>query len=62
LRISGETEYAIVNYNPFIDYDGYQYRVNDTGRTIEFEFESERVDSDNDVIIRIGSDDKYRLT
>ena len=58
LRISGITEYATVDYNIF---DETTYTIQDNGRTIEFEFESERVDSDNDIIMMIGKANEARI-
>ena len=58
LRISGTTEYATVDYNVF---DESTYTIQDNGRTIEFEFESERVNDDNDVIMMIGKQNAARI-
>ena len=49
-RTCGINEYAEINYNPF-----RQYNIANAGKTIEIEFETEKVDSDNDVLVRIGS-------
>ena len=49
LRMVGENVYAVINYIPF---SGNPSK----GRTIEFEFESEKVNNDNDVIIMIGDE------
>ena len=50
LRLSGETSFAVIDYNPFGD-------INATtkGATIEIEFESEYVSSTEEELIRLGS-------
>ena len=48
-RTSGLTQYATVGLEPFSNFSF------DTGKSIEIEFESEKVASDDDVLIRIGS-------
>lgn len=58
LRISGTSEYATVDYNIF---DESVYTIQDDGRTIEFEFESERVNDDNDVIMMLGKPNEARI-
>ena len=50
LRISGADTSAVINYNPFEDVD-----VMSKGITIELDFESEFVSSENDEIARLGS-------
>ena len=47
-RTAGTTERAIINYEPF---NNFSFA---TGKTIEIEFESERVTSENDKLIVIG--------
>ena len=54
LRVNGLTSYATINYTPLNGNPSL-------GRTIEFEFESEKVNSDNDVIIQIGSTNGGRI-
>lgn len=58
LRLSGVTEYATVDYNVF---DESVYTIQDNGRTIEFEFESERVNDDNDIIMMLGKSGEARI-
>lgn len=48
-RTVGSGEYAEVNYSPFA---GFDFTV---GRTIEIEFETEKVNSDDDKLIVIGN-------
>ena len=49
LRLSGLTSSAIINYNPFYNVD-----ATTKGATVEIEFESEYVQSNDDELIRIG--------
>lgn len=58
LRISGITEYATIAYNVF---DESTYSINNNGRTIEFEFESEKVNDDDDIIMIIGKPNESRI-
>ena len=46
-RVHGLDAYATVNYSPLLDIS--------TGKTIEIDFESEKVNSNNDIIILIGN-------
>lgn len=55
LVLSGENNYAIVDYCPF------QNSVQTYGKTIEFEFKAENVNNDSDVILRIGSAEKGHI-
>ncbi|MCR5270548.1 MAG: hypothetical protein K6D91_05975 [Prevotella sp.] len=58
LRVSGETEYATIDYNIF---DESVYSIQEYGRTVEFEFEAERVNSDNDIIMMLGKSGEARI-
>lgn len=58
LRVSGLSEYATIEYNLF---DEDLYTIQDSGRTIEFEFESEKVNDDTDVIIMLGEPGASRI-
>jgi len=53
LRTYGPDSYAIINCSPLADYT--------RGKTIEIEFESEKINNDQDVLIRIGSDYQARI-
>ena len=57
-RVSGQREYAIVEYNIF---DEDLYTIQESGRTIEFELESERVNDDTDVIMMLGKPGAARI-
>ena len=48
-RTAGSSEYAEINYNPF---SGFNFQ---NGKTIEIEFETEKVNSDSDKLIVIGN-------
>ena len=52
-RTVGQTSYATINYNPFASIA--------EGKTIELEFETEKVNSDDDILIRIGSESNTRI-
>ena len=54
-RTSGVNEYATVNFHPFSNFDFT------TGKSIEIEFESEKVLDDNDPIITIGNPEGARI-
>ena len=54
-RTSGTTEYATVNYEPF---DGFSFL---NGKTIEIEFETEKVVNDDDKLIIIGNPEAGRI-
>ena len=54
-RTSGVNEYATVNINPFSNFDF------STGKTIEIEFESEKVVDNNDKLVVIGNDSGARI-
>ena len=56
LRLSGDDQEALINFNPFdvLD-DNNRPAAENKGLTIEIEFESEFVASNNDELIRIGS-------
>lgn len=54
-RTAGINEYAQVNYSPF---SGFSFA---TGKTIEIEFETEKVNSDNDKLIVIGNPSAARI-
>ena len=61
-RVANQNEYATINYAPFADY----YMVSDnehvaTGKTVEIEFETEKVNDDNDVLITIGNAERARI-
>ena len=61
-RVSTQGEYATINYASFADY----YMVSDnehlaSGKTIEIEFETEKVDNDNDILIMIGTPNQARI-
>lgn len=55
-RTCGTGEYAVANHNPFAGFD-----INTDGKTIEVEFETEKVVNDNDVLIKIGSESQARI-
>lgn len=61
-RTSGQGHYAVINFEPFLRKD-----PNDTtfpftyGKTIEIEFESEKVSDDSDKLIVIGNPDGARI-
>lgn len=64
LRVSGVGEYAEVAYNVFDESVHKIVGNNDNpgqGRTIEFEFESERVNEDSDIIMMIGKEGAARI-
>lgn len=52
LRTSGTNQFASINFNPFSNVD---IDAENNGLTIEIDFESEYVSSNNDELIRIGS-------
>ena len=54
-RTAGTNEYAVINYEPFANFDST------TGKTIEIEFESEKVSDNDDKIIVIGSQNGARI-
>lgn len=54
-RTVGVNEKAVINFQPFNNFDFT------TGKTIEIEFESEKVSDDNDVLITIGSKSGARI-
>lgn len=54
-RTSGINEYATVNLEPFANFDF------STGKTIEIEFESEKVTDDSDKLIVIGNPNAARI-
>jgi len=54
-RTSGSGQYATINWQPFDNFDF------ESGKTIEIEFESEKVSSDDDKIIVIGSQNGARI-
>lgn len=54
-RTCGINEYATINFQPF---DQFSF---DTGKTIEIEFESEKVANDDDVLVTIGSPTGARI-
>ncbi len=54
-RTSGSTEYATIQFQPF---DNFNFS---TGKTIEIEFESEKVSSNDDVLITIGNVNGARI-
>lgn len=54
-RTVGQNQYARINFNPFDDFDAT------VGKTIEIEFESEKVVDTNDVIITIGNANATRI-
>ena len=58
LRVSGVGEYAEIAYNIF---DESVYSIQSYGRSIEFEFESERVNDDSDVIMMLGKPGEARI-
>ena len=55
-RTVGTSERAVVNFEPF---SGFDFT---TGKTIEIEFESEKVSDDTDTLITIGSNSGARIT
>lgn len=58
LKLSGTSEYALVDYNVF---DESVYDIQSNGRTVEFEIESEKVNDDSDVILMIGKENESRI-
>lgn len=54
-RTVGVNEYAIINFNPFSNFN-FSY-----GKTIEIEFESEKVSDENETLILIGNPNKARI-
>ena len=60
-RVSGENNYAIVNYNPFEYTDEEVDTPQITGRTIEIEFEVEKTVSDDDTVILVGGETGARI-
>ena len=54
-RTSGVDEKAVINFQPFSNFSFT------TGKTIEIEFESEKVTDENDKLIVIGSDSGARI-
>ena len=54
-RTAGTSEYATINFHPFNTFDFT------TGKTIEIEFESEKVSNDDDVLITIGNPNGARI-
>ena len=54
-RTAGINEYATVNFNPFSNFNF------STGKTIEIEFESEKVTDDDDKLIIIGNPSGARI-
>ena len=54
-RTAGASEYATINFNPFATFDFA------TGKTIEVEFESEKVASSSDKLIVIGDPQGARI-
>lgn len=55
-RVSNQNEYATIDFQPFADFD-----INESGKTIEIEFETEKVNSDNDVLVCFGTPDRGRI-
>ena len=53
LRLSGENSYAIINCNPF---NGMS-----EGKTIEIEFETEKVNQDDDLLLIVGNPQSTRI-
>lgn len=54
-RTAGSDEYALIDYAPF---ENFSF---DTGKTVEIEFETEKVNSEQDVLITIGLADRARI-
>lgn len=54
-RTVGSDEYATINFQPFNNFNF------SNGKTIEIEFESEKVSNDSDVLITIGGTNKARI-
>lgn len=54
-RTAGTSEYATINFHPFNTFDFT------AGKTIEIEFESEKVSNDDDVLITIGNPNGARI-
>lgn len=54
-RTAGESEYATINFNPFSNFN-FTY-----GKTIEIEFESEKVSDENETLITIGNPNGARI-
>ena len=64
-RTKGTSEYATIDYCPFKDFGFDSTTHNLQGnyyvKTIEIEFETEKVNNDNDVLIRIGNPSGGRI-
>lgn len=54
-RTLGVSSYATINHNPFADFS------TTNGKTIEIEFETEKVINDNDILVRFGSENSARI-
>ena len=54
-RTVGQNEYAVINANPFSNFDA------ETGKTVEIEFESEKVSDTDDKIVVIGDTSGARI-
>lgn len=61
-RTSGQGHYAVINFEPFLRKDQTDLRFPFTyGKTIEIEFESEKVNDESDVLVSIGNPDGARI-
>lgn len=60
-RTSGTGHYAVVNFEPFDNKNGESGFPFTHGKTIEIEFESEKVNSDSDILILIGNPQGARI-
>ena len=56
LRTCGQNEYISIPFKPFEDFD-----INQSGKTIEIEFETEKITNDDDVLIRFGTNNRGRI-
>jgi len=54
-RTAGKSEYATINFEPFKNFSF------STGKTIEIEFESEKISDNNDKIVIIGNPEGARI-
>ena len=61
-RTYGQGHYAVINFEPFLRKDQLDLRFPFTyGKTIEIEFESEKVNDASDILILIGNPDGARI-
>lgn len=56
LRLCGQNEYVTIQFSPFENFD-----INQSGKTIEIEFETEKIVNDNDVLVCFGNPNGGRI-